>query len=112
MPSSSRSMACHHQHLGPRQLPDGNWQRSRPEERAECREPSEWRRYAEGGATRPCSMAVVAISTRLVAPSLPLMFATWTAAVLLLMKSASAIWPSDRPAATSVNTSRSRGVRS
>jgi hypothetical protein len=42
-------------------------------------------------------MAVVAISTRLVAPSLPLMFATWTAAVLLLMKSARlAVGPAGR----------------
>ena len=36
-------------------------------------------------------MAMITISTRLVAPSLPLMFPTWTAAVFLLMKSSAVI---------------------
>ena len=62
-------------------------------------------------STRPRRSAISAISTRLDAPSLPLMFATWTDAVFLLMNSSSAISPSVRPTASNARTSRSRVER-
>ena len=63
-----------------------------------------------GASTSPSAIAVATISVRLWAPSLPLMLATCTEAVFLLMKSASPIWPLERPAATRRRTSISRGL--
>ena len=68
-------------------------------------------RRGVGASIRPSPIASVAISTRLLAPSLPLIIATWNEAVFLLMKSSSAISPSERPAATSARTSRSRACQ-
>ena len=62
--------------------------------------------------TSPPRSAMDTISALLPAPSLPLMLATWTEAVFLLMTRASAISPSVRPSATNASTSCSRGVRS
>ena len=63
---------------------------------------------ADPSSTSPRRAASRAISMRDAAPSLPLMFATWTEAVFLLMTRASAISPSERPAVMSASTSRSR----
>ena len=60
---------------------------------ARPRHPCIARRRGYGPATRPVRRAILTISARVLAPSLPLMFATWTEAVFLLMKSSSAISP-------------------
>ena len=46
---------------------------------------------ATGSAGEPDRTAIAAASTRFATPSLPMMFETWTLAVLSLMKSVSAI---------------------
>ena len=71
--------------------------------------------HRDRGQPSPTSFprrAMDTISARLPAPSLPLMLATWTEAVFLLMTRTSAISPSVRPSATNASTSCSRGVRS
>ena len=61
------------------------------------------------GGYEPSRNAIAAASPRVATPSLPMMFETWTPAVLSLMNRRSAIWRFVRPSATSASTSRSRG---
>ena len=65
---------------------------------------------ASQATVRPTRWATAAASPRPLTPSLAKMLETCTLAVLVLMNSAEAISPLDRPSATSCSTSSSRGV--